>query len=472
MRLVRDRAVRVHRLVDLWHAGEDVKVNKPYVDLVFAFGLAKLGESTAARDLLRQARDRLLEPAGPKGGPDPAREFLWKAFAYRIENALQGKPHTGPLSPDLLAALENIDENRGTTIGWRYIVDRLRQSSWILEPQERTVAYARWLRHGDDLRKGLAELANLTDPRRLEEAVKRHVRANTSPDSRLVVFSEVVPLAPRVGEDFAVALVQQVPAVLDAVDKWHAPREHLASLAEPERRLLERSLFLAAHYDRAELVQTIFARFLEYLRTRSEEDRHAAINDLARVCLRSLRKLGLKDDTDRFLRQTSDLIVQGKSLAQLRQQSGPKWPDVLASLLALAEGWLYFGGQAQARPFLDEALDTIAGSGQGHRDKISPLPFTKVVTAYVSALGQGPVDLALNRIVELFQKMGPIPNTFTTASYYSRLHLAIVEEVVRSLVSDNMALGDQARRWLDDDEFLVRRRIHADMRKVLASHGL
>jgi len=39
-------------------------------------------------------------------------------------------------------------------------------------------------------------------------------------------------------------------------------------------------------------------------------------------------------------------------------------------------------------------------------------------------------------------------------------------------VSDNMALGDQARRWLDDDEYLVRRRIHGDMRKLLARHGL
>jgi hypothetical protein len=65
-----------------------------------------------------------------------------------------------------------------------------------------------------------------------------------------------------------------------------------------------------------------------------------------------------------------------------------------------------------------------------------------------------------------------LPNGYTTATHFSRFHLNIVEDVVRSLVSDNMALGDQARRWLDDDEFLVRRRIHGDMRKILASHGL
>ena len=52
------------------------------------------------------------------------------------------------------------------------------------------------------------------------------------------------------------------------------------------------------------------------------------------------------------------------------------------------------------------------------------------------------------------------------------LTLSVLGRVVRSLVSENMALGDQARRWLDDDEYLVRRRVHGDMRRLLASHGL
>src|SRR5437773_2743533 len=81
LRLVRERALKVHKLVEKWHAGEDVKVNKPYVDLMFAFGLAKLAEVTAARDLMKSAQSKLLEPVGPKGKRDPAHEFLFKAFA-------------------------------------------------------------------------------------------------------------------------------------------------------------------------------------------------------------------------------------------------------------------------------------------------------------------------------------------------------------------------------------------------------
>lgn len=473
MRLVRERAVRVHKLVDAWHAGEDVKVNKPYVDLMFAFGLAKLGEATAARDLMKAAGDRLLEATGAKGQPDPAHAFLFKAFAWRIENALQGKPHAGPLPADLMARLEKIDEGRGTTLGWSYPINRLREQSWILEPEERLDPYAPWKKHGNDLQKALADLAHIKDPARLEEAVKKLARAHPAADARLLVFAEAVPLAPRVGEEFAVQLIHQTPAVLDAANRVTGASEYLASLREKQTQLLERSLFLAAHYDRAELVQVLFGRFLDYVKGRTGPEMYDAINKIARECLRSLRKLGLKDEIDRFLKQMMDLVVQGRSLPQLRMSAGAAWPDVLGALLHLAEGWLFFGDFKTARPFLDEARQTIFDNARAGKDKgLKPLVLTKLVRTYVAALGQGPVDEALDRIEELFRKMEKLANGFTTSPYFSRLHLNVVEEVVRSLVSDNMALGDQARRWLDDDEYLVRRRIHGDMRRLLASHGL
>jgi hypothetical protein len=474
MRLVRDRAVRVHRLVEQWHAGEDVKVNKPYVDLMFAFGLAKLGESTAARDLINQARGRLLEPVGSKGQPDPAHEFLWKAFAYRIENVLQGKPHSGPLPAELMARLETIDADRNNQASKRYVVDRLREQSWILEPHDKVQPYALWKRYQDELQKTLAELQNIREPARLEQQVKRLVNANRAPADQLLVFAEAVPLAPRVGEDFAVALIQQVPGVIEAANQVTGTPDHLAQLWEKKKDLLERALFLAAHYDRTELVQGLFNQFLTFIRSRSGREMYDAINKVARECLRSLRKLGLKDEINRFLTQMTDLVVQGRTLAQLRNAAGTNWPDVLGALLHLAEGYLFFGGLDKARPFLDEARATLLENQKTPRERaIKPAEVTRLVRAYVSALGQGPVDEALNRIEDLFHGgLEKLPNGYTTATHFSRFHLNIVEDVVRSLVSDNMALGDQARRWLDDDEYLVRRRIHGDMRKILASHGL
>ena len=53
-------------------------------------------------------------------------------------------------------------------------------------------------------------------------------------------------------------------------------------------------------------------------------------------------------------------------------------------------------------------------------------------------------------------------------SHFSVSQLDVVEAVVRAVVSDDLTLGTQARRWLDDDEFLVRRRIHRDVRTMMA----
>jgi hypothetical protein len=40
----------------------------------------------------------------------------------------------------------------------------------------------------------------------------------------------------------------------------------------------------------------------------------------------------------------------------------------------------------------------------------------------------------------------------------------VVEAMVLAAVSDDFTLGADARRWLDDDEYLIRRRVHADVR--------
>jgi hypothetical protein len=473
LRMVRDRARKVHKLVQDWHAGEDVKVNRPFIDLMFAFGLAKLGEVTAARDLITSAKARLLESVAAKSKPDPANEFLFNAFAWRIENALQGKPHTGPLTPEMMARLETIDADRGNSLGWRYVVDRIREVSWIIEPQERIRADARWQKHADELKRTLAELANSNDPKRLVEGYKQLWRSHHSADNRLVILAHLIPLAPRAGEEFTTGLLRLVPETVDAAAKATGPREHLATLADSQKKLFERSLFLAGHFDRPELVLALFAKFLAFLRGQSEEERYSTVGELARECLRSLRKMGLKDEIDLFLKKCTELVIQDRNTTQLRTQAGNRWPDVLGSLLAIAEGWLYFGGTDQAKPLLAIAREAIVGNGQVSKEKkIGHLAITKVIRAYISALGQGPVEEALQRIEELFPKLEKLPNTFTTSQYYSLLHLQIVEEVIRSLISDNIALGDQARRWLDDDEYLVRRRIHADMKRLLAQSGL
>jgi hypothetical protein len=369
--------------------------------------------------------------------------------------------------------LETIDEGRNNQASKRYVVERMMQSYWILEPHERVEAYARWRKFQSDLHNALQDLPNIKDPHQLQAAIRKAIKECRSPEDRLLAFAESITVAPRAGEEFVAELIRQSITVLEATRKVAGPPEHLATLAEPHRKLLERSLFLAAHYDRPELAQALFEQFLNLARSRPEEARYQLISEVARECLRSLRKLGLKDEINDFLRHATDLVVQGKSLTQLRSSARNRWPEMLMSLLALAEGWLFFGGTNEATPVLDEARRTIFENANVPKNQQMTLHLlTRLVQAYISAQVQGPVDVALDRIQELFVNLQKLPIGFTTATHFSRLHLNIVEEVIRSLISDNIALGDQARRWLDDDEFLVRRRIHGDMKKLLAQSGL
>jgi hypothetical protein len=459
LRLVRDRLARVRELALKWQAADDVKVNRPYTDLVFAFGLAKLGEVTAARSLVAEATRALTVDVPGTGKPDPAHAFLSKALGWRVENVIGGRPHAGPLSPELLAELAALDANRTNRSSKVYVVNRFRQESWVLEPQEKVDPYAEWGHHGSGLQRQLAELAGTRDPEEVATRFRELLRAHPRPEERLLILAEALPVTPRAGEEFAVAAVQQVSAAV-------------AAGGDPayQTQALERALFLAAHYSRPELVRALFDQCLGLLAARDDRARYAAIARLAREGLRGLRKLGLKDDISRFLTQMTELVVRQRSLPQLKKDAAGGWPTVLTALLHLAEGWLYFGGYAQARPFLDEArAELLDKAGKQDAPETSADERVTLARTYVTVLGRGPIDDAMARIEEVFARIGPVPNAYTTGSHFSRLHLTVVEDAVRTLVADDVGLGETARRWLDDDEYLVRRRIHRDLQAAMAA---
>src|SRR5205823_13123723 len=93
---------------------------------------------------------------------------------------------------------------------------------------------------------------------------------------------------------------------------------------------------------------------------------------------------------------------------------------------------------------------------------------TALASSYAQAVGQAPVEVAQKRLEEIFRQLKGVRDTYTTSSHFSVSQLDVVEAVVLAVVSDDFTLGTQARRWLDDDEFLVRRRIHRDMRALMA----
>ncbi len=470
MRGLRERAMHLFHLVEKWHHHDDVKVNRPYVELMFAFGFAKLGETTTARELMNTARTQLLADKA-KAGPDPVHEFLAKAFSWRVENVIKGEPHAGPLPDDLMARLAALDKDRGNTASAKYVVDRMREEYWTLEPDQKTRAYATWYGKSMELLRAVADLAAVKDPARLEEAIRKLIKSAGTPEARLAVYAGALPHAARVGEALATELLARVPAVLSEGQRG----DQAATLTAVQCQLLERAIHVAGHFHRTELLQHLFAHFLDFVtRQKTPQAQYEAINQIAGEGIRSLRKLGLRDEIDRFLKHVADALLGGKPVEVVRRTAAAAWPDLLTALLNLAEGWQFFGAFEQAKPILDEARQTLFANAKEPKEKrpLGPRQVTKVAQAYIAAAAHGPIHDALCRIEELFQHLEKLPNSFTTASHFSRLHLDIVEEIVRSLIHDNLADTGAARRWLDEDEYLVRRRIHADFQAVLEKSKL
>jgi hypothetical protein len=418
-----------------------------YVDLVFAFGLARLGENDAARDLLARAKTVL-------SSKDDAHSFLYGAFEHRVKQALDGKPHTGPLPNDQLEYLEHMERLL------RYVVDRLRKHSRILEPDQRINPYRHWGARISEFEKALAELTDLTDRNelavRVEKLLREVPKGAKGNEQRARVLRAGLEAAPRVGEEFARKMLEHTIPAYDALPE----AKEMAALMD-QAAFLEKALFVAGHFGRMESVHPLVTRFQRMLQGQRGPQALQVLDSLAAQCFRGLRKLGMRDEIDQILRQMAELVLEGQEVKAIDFKKREQGAAALRALLQVAAGWYFFGRDSQAEPILQAARGVLLAGDLPARDQ------TQLACAYAGAVGQAPVEVAQKRLEEIFRQLKGIKDTYTTSTHFSVSQLDVVESVVLAVVSDDFTMGTQARRWLDDDEFLVRRRIHRDLRNVM-----
>ena len=350
-------------------------------------------------------------------------------------------------------------------------VDRLRQFSRILEPTEQVWAFTEsWLDpQVDGPNRDLAGLRYVTDRDELADRLLPVVASAGGEPGRLpVVLAAALDLAPRLGEPLAVTILERL---LLAADDWSfaGPTEQVAS----EVKAVERGLFVAAHFDCAQAVRRMVAHFDRLLNVRrgGESSENRPIEDallaLVGQGLRVLRRLGLREEADRLLDRLGTWVAPGGNMAAERRK--PTWPRTLRRMLTLAGGWFYVGRDAAATEVLDEArrlLYSPTSTIEAHRRHQ-----TDLACAYAAALGQAPVRLALKGVEELFARLPNLSDNLVTNSHFSLAKLRLVEAAIRAVVTDDFASGPAVRRWLDDDEYRVRRRIHRDVRALIGSAG-
>jgi hypothetical protein len=476
VRAVQSHMNRLHILAAEWYEkceGERAK-SVCYVDLIFSYGLARLGQAIRSRELLRGAESSILNAKVDSKSPKHSKNvhgLLLQAFRFRIEQALQGRPNTGLLPTSFREALDKtLPPKADSEMTARYSIDRMIEQSQILERQERFNPY-RFYEFGETYKR-VALLPSIRDSRELQSEIQGLLKPGAlsppTPQNEMIVLIEALPIAARAGETFTLSLVGRVEPLLDRLSS----PDNLDSLGK-QAQLLGRTIFMSANYNRADTVQRLLPRFPPFLQQSLQRGITAQefnkVNQLFEQCLRSLQKLNLRDDIDRLINQVEKLVFSQRSIENLKVTKGKDWPMVLTTLLYLASGWLLFGRNERVAEILEAARELLfSPADRDNRDGLTSPNYVHLAVAYANVLGRLPAEVAIRMSEEMFQRMRLLQDGTTSNVYLARLNLNIIEAVVLALVSEDFAMGPSARKWMDDDEFLIRRRIHRDHRAMLA----
>ncbi len=149
-----------------------------FIALMFAYGYARLGEPDRARGLVAEARTAL-------NLADPVHTWLLAAYEVRIQQAVAHVPAETPLPPVLVARHAELN----ATNLERYAVDRLRETSRILEPIATINAIEAFAHKSIDARgTDIGRLATMTLPARAAEIARlvEFAATGTEEDERLL----------------------------------------------------------------------------------------------------------------------------------------------------------------------------------------------------------------------------------------------------------------------------------------------
>ncbi|MFK7768145.1 MAG: hypothetical protein AB8B55_13055 [Mariniblastus sp.] len=467
-RVLREQVIDLHELISEWViepiSGSAQPRTKQYANLMFSFALAKLGEVAEAKRVMTEA-------IGGLEAKDSIHFWLGSAFEYRISQALNGQSNQSQLSENLLERLEAMERMD------RYKVDRFRGQSRMIEPHERINAFTRWhRRHPDELSKRLSELSDVKERDELQ-ATLADLLSHTKSDGKNYgrVLASAIEMAPRLGEDFANHLFDEIVGWL----RSNGPTMERANL-------LQKSMYVAAHFGRIDVVQTFISLFeqslpqivSEYLSLQSNHDpvnkeQVDAIESLFTESFRGLRKLGMREEIGRLYSGVADLVKVHEPKGKKSRQAKNSKTDIdvtrpLRLLLCVASGWYYFGQIEQAAEIVGQVREILLT-----KKDLPPVEQRDLACAYINCISHAPVESAMGMISELYQGKGKkrelanIKDNMTTSSHFSISQLHLIETTILALVSDEFSLNEESRRWLDEDEFLVRRRIHDDVRNAV-----
>ncbi len=405
------------------------QLTNAYVNLQLAHGYARIGQAARAKELVAEAREALTEPAAT----DVVHAFLLAAYAARVDQALAGEPPETPLPEPLIAQLAALERVQ------RYKVDRLREASRILEPLERPDAIGAFSKRQHDVRgPEFAALIKITDTAARAKEVARlvTVAADSIEAEKARLLDGVFDVLLELPENSAVPILDKAWPLIDTLPE----SRHAALYAE--------ALVVAGHFGRTALVPQLLDKLGVAIKAvpdveeyRREPQKHPLVRVLDQS-LRALRRIGLRQEVSDLLGDVETALEGGLANIHVR--------------LAVAAGLAYLGDTARALPILEAARRSLG-------EQMKPMERLELTRALAQAYAQAPIGDALAAIAEMSNQLRDITDSFGTNSHYALSVLSFVESLVLGIASDDLALGEAGRRFVEDDEHLIRRRLHRDL---------
>jgi hypothetical protein len=396
-----------------------------YADLVFSFGLARLGCPADARELMERGGRELA-------GAGLVHSTLGEAYAYRIDRALAGQPPGGRLPVGMWERIETWERTREPdrvrlAVNPRYTFDQIRRASRILEPDVRVDPYRFFHTRSDapDSYRILATLSDMPGPEELRDRVRELLavagdhstgqrrRDAVLPRRRAEILRSALEQALWAGREFAVEMLGQAIPTYDA--------------AQPSMQLIDRVFFLSAglspavRYARRDFFLPLMARLLELLRE-APALTFSSLTAVFDTCVRGLHGFGLRNELE---------VLLGDITAWFEREGGRTVPDlkarcaVMGHLLTVAVGRYFLGQVTAAEALIEEVRAYLFASTLEWQDK------TRLASAYAAAVACSP-DRAVRRArtEELFARVEGVEDTFTSMEYFSQSRIQFLESVV------------------------------------------
>jgi|GEM_PF-1198337 len=423
-----------------------------YADLMLAWGLSQLGDRTRARQLDGPAQ-AILENLEHRSSEDAiVHGYLRQRFDQTIRAAQAG--HFNRIGIGSLPPLREFPWPGDPFC--QYVIRQFLCNSRILDPQGFIEPFQGRdlipLLSQDPLGRRLARLMQQASPWRGEEAATLLAVAAADPGPAtlprllLVLFERHTEF----DEGLAASAWGWLCSAMRDCFAWCRSVDPGAGSADLTAMMLRRLITDACRIARRFHWSDRLAEWLDQLPrlfndSTEGELLRAAVLASSQELFQTMHRLGVQQPAR-------------KLLPWLKMPVG----EVEPIHLGLAIGWFLIGHDDEANALVDRARDRLFVRGVKSLETR-----TALAQAYATVLGYAPARVALGRYEELFLRLSAIETRSSTNRFFTRQPLALIDTVIRSVVSEEFNLSPEARAWLDIEEFRIRQRISQDLQATL-----